>query len=267
MAQNPNSKYPAGTNAPDANYPYGSARNIAVPGDGTGTPWEEGNTNDIYGFQQALLSSAGITPSGSPDTALVSQYHIAMRATAGFPGLIVPMALNVDPATAGIRVLLLDGSGILRANYSELDANVYIGDANNSDLNADAFFHADDAAGTIRNTAGAYLILADARGEFLRGIGGQDPDTSRYPGSEQGDSFGRHFHQMENNAGTKSYHEVEFSGLSKGTGRTLLSTFETGDTEPIGYAQQQIYIDKVTSLPITDETRPTNITVNWGIWY
>jgi hypothetical protein len=81
MAINPETRY-AGKIAPSSSdYPYGSARNIASPGDGTGTPWEAALVNDIFGFQQALLSLADVTPSGNPDKVGASQYLDALLAT------------------------------------------------------------------------------------------------------------------------------------------------------------------------------------------
>lgn len=77
---NLNSQYPTKTAAPDANYTYGSARNITTPGDGTGTPWEQALVNDIVGFQQALVDEAGIVPSGSPETVLASDQLDALFA-------------------------------------------------------------------------------------------------------------------------------------------------------------------------------------------
>lgn len=67
--------YPGQTAGATANYPQGEARNITVSGDGTGTPWEKSITQDITGFQQAILNHAPVTvPSNVPDNALVSQY-------------------------------------------------------------------------------------------------------------------------------------------------------------------------------------------------
>ena len=74
MALRPKILYPGQTSSVDAGYPHGKARNRATPGDGTGTPWEQNLVNDIFGFQQALLVNAGITPSDTPDNALSSQY-------------------------------------------------------------------------------------------------------------------------------------------------------------------------------------------------
>ncbi len=87
MANNPSTLpgYNGQTTAPDANYLYGSARNDAAPGDLTGTPRVAAEINDIFGFQQALLSNANIVPSGSPDTASNSQYVDAIYALIGKP--------------------------------------------------------------------------------------------------------------------------------------------------------------------------------------
>lgn len=83
MSINPETQYPGKINPSDASYPYGSARNITVPGDGTGTPWEAAIVNDLLGWQQALLTRAGIVPSGSPDTVLASQYLEALISASG----------------------------------------------------------------------------------------------------------------------------------------------------------------------------------------
>lgn len=74
MAINPETLYSGKVTPSDANYPYGSARNVTVPGDGTGTPLDAAWLNDFFGFGQAILSRAAVTPSGSPETAQVSQY-------------------------------------------------------------------------------------------------------------------------------------------------------------------------------------------------
>ncbi len=78
-------QYPGKTNAPDANYPQGSARNVTISGDGTGTPWEEALVNDILGFLQAILLEGGVTPSGNPDTALASDYLDGLKNISAIP--------------------------------------------------------------------------------------------------------------------------------------------------------------------------------------
>lgn len=80
MAIRPNNEYPGATTSPDADYPYGGARNVSSPGDDTGTPWEEKLINDLFGFQQALLKEANITPNDNPETAVASQYLDGLKA-------------------------------------------------------------------------------------------------------------------------------------------------------------------------------------------
>lgn len=76
----PEQSYPDKIAEASPEYPYGSARNITTPGDGTGTPLEQAWLNDDWGFKQALLTEADITPSGAPDTATNSQYVAAVKA-------------------------------------------------------------------------------------------------------------------------------------------------------------------------------------------
>lgn len=85
MALVPSTKYPAQTDA-DAAYPQGKARNAGSFNDGTGTPLEKDWVNDLWGFEQALLSAAGITPSGSPDQVGASQYLAAVQSIAAAAG-------------------------------------------------------------------------------------------------------------------------------------------------------------------------------------
>lgn len=61
------------------NYPFGKPRNLSVPGDGTGTPLEAQWLRDVWGLLQAILVDAGVTPSGNPDTAQVSQYLDSLK--------------------------------------------------------------------------------------------------------------------------------------------------------------------------------------------
>lgn len=78
MAISPEQQYPDKITPASLDYPQGQARNVTTPGDGTGTPLEQAWVNDVFGFQQALLAQASITPSGQPDTARNSQYLDAL---------------------------------------------------------------------------------------------------------------------------------------------------------------------------------------------
>lgn len=79
MALIPSSRYPSQVDA-DGAYPLGKARNSGSYQDGTGTPLERDWVNDLWGFQQALLAAAEITPSGTPDQVGASQYLESLEA-------------------------------------------------------------------------------------------------------------------------------------------------------------------------------------------
>jgi len=64
--------------APDANYPYGSAKDDSTGTTGDGTPIKKALLNDTYGFYQWLLTKAGIVPSGTADTAIASDLGDAL---------------------------------------------------------------------------------------------------------------------------------------------------------------------------------------------
>jgi len=83
MAINPELTYVGKITPSSADYPYGEARNITLPGDGTGTPFLASLVNDQFGFQQAVLQAAGIVPSNNPEKATASQYLTAMQALFG----------------------------------------------------------------------------------------------------------------------------------------------------------------------------------------
>lgn len=93
MALVPSAQYPSQTDA-DPAYPQGKARNAGAFQDGTGTPLEKSWLNDTWGFQQALLAEAGITPSGTPDQVGASDYleavaFVAERAAAAATKLLL----------------------------------------------------------------------------------------------------------------------------------------------------------------------------------
>ena len=114
MAINPNTRYPGQTDTTDpTGYPYGKARNIVTPGDGTGTPYERDVVSDIWGFFQALLGAASIVPSGTPDKVGASQYLTAIQGLIANVSLqaaylrsvaLSQIAPHIDVATASLQV-------------------------------------------------------------------------------------------------------------------------------------------------------------------
>jgi hypothetical protein len=169
--------------------------------------------DDLFmGPMQAVLDYAGLTPNGVTEEAGASQFIEAIgKGFAAGPGVGGDWWLDDDPATSGHRALLMQGQGVLRASYPDLDDAVYVGDANNaavaagggSGLSRGAFYHADDAAGLTPNTTGAYLILPDTRGRSGRG---KDPSATvdpqgalRFLGDEQNSAIWGHHHEIPGN--------------------------------------------------------------------
>jgi hypothetical protein len=74
MAIIPSTDYAGQITTGDGGYPRGKAKNVSASGAGDGTPLEAGWVNDLWGFFQALLDRAGITPSGDPDEVGASDY-------------------------------------------------------------------------------------------------------------------------------------------------------------------------------------------------
>lgn len=85
----------------DANYPYGSGKDEVTPGvSDDGTPLEEQIFNDIQGALQTKLNKESITPSGVPDTILVSDYRDADSRLAVRGGDLVAIA-DTETMTIG----------------------------------------------------------------------------------------------------------------------------------------------------------------------
>lgn len=120
MANNPstNPEYNGQVGAPNAQFPYGSARNDQLPGDQTGTPRVASEINDILGFQQAILSEAGIVPTGAPDNAQASQYLQGLRALLlpRFTSTTATLAKNLSAINSFVTsgyAALNDGGGAI----------------------------------------------------------------------------------------------------------------------------------------------------------
>lgn len=121
MAINPQTQYPGKITPGNADYPYGAARNITSPGDGTGTPWEAALVNDLFGFQQSLLASAGLVPSGNPDKVGQSQYLDALlKLTRGTTDLLFLTVQDMQNGTAanGATVSFNDDQTLTALFYS-----------------------------------------------------------------------------------------------------------------------------------------------------
>lgn len=167
MALDPNAAF---TYTNGAAFPDNKAINASGPTELDGTEFVKLMVdNFMFGRQQALLNYADITPNGLSEEDGDSQEIEAMQRSFGAPGEAVDWYGNADPSASGLRILLLEGQGILVADYPELTTAVYVGDGDNP--TAPAFYRADDSAGTIRNIAGIYLILPDMTNFYPKLIG------------------------------------------------------------------------------------------------
>lgn len=231
------------------------------------------NDNNI-GWMQMLLNHAGLTPTGVVESDSASQVKEALwKGFGGFPGEVKEWNLASDPGTTGHRALLLNGQGILRANYTELDAAVYVGDGNNAAVAAagGAYFRADNSDGSSPNIAGIYLILPESRGVTVRGLDAAatiDPDgAGRFVGDLQVDAFQGH---------------LFYNGMANDD--ALIFVYGTTATELPGAATQQvgqaagaINFQGLTSAPKTDgvngtprtdsESRMYNRSTKFVVWY
>lgn len=279
MSINPHALYPTKTAAGSSGYPYGSARDVVISGDGTGTPWKSDFVNDLWGFLQSLLDMAGIVPNGLPDSLENAQYANAIRYLGGAPGELVPTFEHNAPIEGISRTLLLDGSGISVAAYQALVDVCWVGSLDNADAAArpgGCFYRADDAGGTIPNSSGVYFILPDARGQFPRGT---DPTgiydingTARFKGDFQDYVVFKHTHDLEadivgDREIKRGYHAANTEAPTNPIG-ALDAGYVTGDDV---YASDMFDGNHVDPIP-TDklslwETRPKNFQVEWRIRY
>jgi len=238
-----------------------------------GTPFIAAFIDDIWGPKQALMDLAGLIPDGVTESVGASQILESMRKGYALgAGYVVQYEKNDLPSVLGDRVLLLTGQGILVSSYPELTAEVYVGDGNNA--TADAYYRADDAAGTIRNTTGIYLILPDYRGVVPRGLdvaGSIDPDgSSRTLGSLQIDASQGHDHQLVKDASSGSG-GLTPTGTIAGTGATSLpyQISNTGGAADVMRSNTDPIEDiNLNGTPrISSETRMYNVATTYAITY
>lgn len=122
MALKLSDRYPGRFDTPTAGYPQGSFKNRTTPTAKDGSYLEKDWANDKEGFFQRLLLQAGITPNGSVDTALSSQYYAALESL--IPTLVAGQfvaknaaaaikgnALNLVGATTGTSAVVSSSAG------------------------------------------------------------------------------------------------------------------------------------------------------------
>lgn len=118
MALNLFSRFAPRINPATPEYPAGSIKNESVPGARDGTPLDADWGNDYAGFDAALLATAGLTASGTPDTALVSQRLAALQALfVSSSGLANVESLVQIGGVNAKKVAALAGGVVVAAEY------------------------------------------------------------------------------------------------------------------------------------------------------
>ena len=214
MAINPLTQYPGKIAAASGDYPYGQAQNITTPSDGTGTPWEAALVNDLFGLQQALLKSAAIVPSGTPEKVGASEYLQAIVELAsgrayhydesgvanayvldvrtdqqGPSNLYDGLRIKFKPGfnNTGASTVNPDGLGVISLrdqNGSVLDANMVVaGEWVTADLNIiTGFFEIQSAVAAIVKQLGIWQFkngLKGLSGKWLLSTDGTDITPNR----------------------------------------------------------------------------------------
>lgn len=260
------------TNTDGASFPDTKGINASGAGATDGTEFVKIFIDDLWGARQAIMDHAGLTPDTVTEAPDTSQFLEALLLIAGGAGEVVQYMKNDDPSVLGDRILLLNGQGVLRASFPELDAAVYVGDSDNP--TAAAFFRADNADGSSRNIAGIYLILPETRGYAPRGLdiaASVDPDgTSRDLGSVQVDAMQGHFTNLTNSASAAYGTPPRLNVTTSLTGGAIASMIYSGvgnlGLEEITAGDP--FTDGVNGTPRTDlETRMSNFATTFGIRY
>lgn len=125
--------------------------------------------------------------------------------------------------------LRANGAAVLVAVYETLTKDIYCGDAYNATAAWGYRCTSPTTPSTTRGVTGAYLVLPDLRGEFIRGWDdGRGVDVDRVFGSAQADEFKRHTHPYLSNAHANN---VVGGPSPIGDGQTNNTTGATGGTE------------------------------------
>lgn len=272
-------------------FPSVAATNATGPTLRDGTPINANTLNDIWGAFQAILSTAGVTPSDAVETASASDLLDSVRKLCGMPGEVVMYATPSDVIAANI--LPLKGQVITIAAYPALVAATYVGNSNNAQTRFDAFYKCSDTGGSTRNTAGPYFKLPDCRGNFIRALAGartsvdagRDYDTTTYgvdhrnmSGRSYPESPGLHFHDVETVSGAELVEETQY--VMRANPGSITGGSATVPTYPAAMFKRQVSTTELqttvgkTALggsygasPYFAEIRPMHVAFQLGIRY
>lgn len=155
----------------DSNYPQGKARNKSTPAATDGTPFEEDYINDQWGFFQALLKEANITPSGNADTAINSQYLDAIKFVRNKGLVLTVLQTETDNLTKVVSFTKNTNQTFQVLNVSDSTlATIYLDSEGENPLTQNGVNNKSDTSGVvvfyIEN--GDYLLVVDGASEKFK---------------------------------------------------------------------------------------------------
>lgn len=252
-------------------FPDVVATNVSAPGAQDGTPYIKSVVDDLWGARQAMMNYASLTPDAVTEADGASQQLEAIQKIAGNPGEVIMWHGDAaDPSAIGVRLLPLNGQGVLVANYPDL---VTFCDAG---VSASVYFRADDAGGTSPNPTGIYFILPDMRGQFARGLdtsGTIDPGgATRDIGDIQDDAVEKHNHLLAERSGTPIYADGTINNRATTGAATAITVGGIGssdwEADAIEIGEDIDPTSNVTGVgKVAVETRSTNVVGRWCIRY
>ncbi len=246
-------------------FPGVVSQNATGPGATDGTPYIKQVIDDLWGFSQALMNHAGLSPDGVTEADGASQRLLAMQRVCGGPGEVVGYMGNpADLVTNNVRLLYMTGQDIVVADFPDLVAAVQVIAAANP--TATAFYRHDGVGG--RDVAGTHMRMPNPKGYAMRGLSHSvDSDRPGPPGSyaflegsAQGDAFEAHRHEV-NTFPAKLTVYMKGLASSGATPRVVTDQSTSPDTiiaDEVGITQGNVN---------DNETRMLNVATNWCIRY
>lgn len=182
------------------------------------------NLSDVANKDTALANLGGTTAGIAVLRAADAAAQRALMAVAfARPGdLVISWTKTASPGT-----LKANGAAVSRTTYAALDAEIYCGNTDNP--TADWGYRCTDPLNptTSRSISGGYVVLPDARGEFLRGWDdGRGVDSGRSFWARQADAFKSHTH-----SGGAQFGGGSFNGGASASYAGNVATGATGGTE------------------------------------
>jgi phage-related tail fiber protein len=167
------------------------------------------------------------------------QYLMYEMERAGIPGEIRMFAMQ-NPPEGWLRA---NGAAVARSTYPELDANIYCGSTNNATASWGYRCTSTSNPSGTRSTTGAYIVLPDLRGEFVRGwSNGRGVDAGRTLWSYQNGTVGNHDHYIKCVTIVGTNDDSVVTGNGSASSQSLNPILNSG-----------------TNLDPTNETRPRNV--------